>query len=342
MKKLIIAIFLLPYFSYCQLSIELLFEQGTPENIPTYLMNSIGDELVKDTLIPPADGLLTFNYPLEEQAILTFEINPEYVLPIYVNKGDSIQILMNYLYPKKSVSFSGKGAEKNVILGMVKKIEKEDLNWFNKHLSLNDPSDSMALFRDYHHKMDNYRSMIQYYQQKYPEISSELSNSSMMHEMIMMGTEMAIQQRLESIRLLNGKTNPFDGLEVISNENQILKFDDLKGKPTLIHFWASWCKPCMDEFQDLNALEKKWGKKINFVHVCIETDEEKWLVISNEMKFKRSCFIPKGSDESKILAQYTPLLPRYLLLDSDLEVDNPNPGRPSTNLEEAIDKILKK
>ncbi len=32
-------------------------------------------------------------------------------------------------------------------------------------------------------------------------------------------------------------------------------FDDLKGQWTVINYWAEWCKPCIKEIPELNALD---------------------------------------------------------------------------------------
>ncbi|STX30151.1 thiol-disulfide oxidoreductase [Legionella beliardensis] len=41
-----------------------------------------------------------------------------------------------------------------------------------------------------------------------------------------------------------------------------IPFTNLKGKWVLINYWASWCKPCLDEIKELNHFYKMNNDKI--------------------------------------------------------------------------------
>lgn len=47
----------------------------------------------------------------------------------------------------------------------------------------------------------------------------------------------------------------------------------LAGKPLLINFWASWCKPCIDEMPIINAIQAQFGPK-GLVVVGVSFDED--------------------------------------------------------------------
>lgn len=49
-----------------------------------------------------------------------------------------------------------------------------------------------------------------------------------------------------------------------------------RGKPTLLHFWGSWCGPCRRQHPELVALAKAAGEELQIVSVAIEKDRQRW------------------------------------------------------------------
>jgi len=48
-----------------------------------------------------------------------------------------------------------------------------------------------------------------------------------------------------------------------------LEFSELRGKPVVINFWASWCAPCEDEAPLLQRAHEEYGDRITFVGIDI-------------------------------------------------------------------------
>ena len=47
----------------------------------------------------------------------------------------------------------------------------------------------------------------------------------------------------------------------------------MRGKPTVINFWASWCPPCIEEMPALQSVYAKHRQEINFLAVNSREDK---------------------------------------------------------------------
>jgi len=66
---------------------------------------------------------------------------------------------------------------------------------------------------------------------------------------------------------LRGKPAPdFTGAPV--------KLSDLKGKPIVLNFWASWCGPCKMEHPVVSMAARRYGQEYQFFGVVFEDTEE--------------------------------------------------------------------
>lgn len=54
-------------------------------------------------------------------------------------------------------------------------------------------------------------------------------------------------------------------------DNKKINIDSLKGKPTLINFWFTTCKPCIEEMPVLNAIKNQLKDSVNFVAITFES-----------------------------------------------------------------------
>ena len=75
------------------------------------------------------------------------------------------------------------------------------------------------------------------------------------------------------------KDNDFPDFILKKLSGKTFNSEDLLGKPTMINFWFTRCKPCIDEMPVLNKLAEKYQNEFNFIAITYETgdDVEKFL-----------------------------------------------------------------
>lgn len=61
-------------------------------------------------------------------------------------------------------------------------------------------------------------------------------------------------------------------LKVKGLEGQAVSFSELVNSetPTIVTFWATWCKPCQKELEALKDLEDEWRGKVRIVAISID------------------------------------------------------------------------
>ncbi|MBS1545279.1 MAG: TlpA family protein disulfide reductase [Bacteroidetes bacterium] len=64
------------------------------------------------------------------------------------------------------------------------------------------------------------------------------------------------------------KEFPLSGLRTL--DNQKIGIGNLKGKPTLINFWFTACKPCIEEMPVLNELKSRFLDSVNFIAITYD------------------------------------------------------------------------
>jgi thiol-disulfide isomerase/thioredoxin len=116
---------------------------------------------------------------------------------------------------------------------------------------------------------------------------------------------------------------------------------DLKGKNVYIDIWATWCGPCKAEIPSLKKLAEDYaGKNIAFLSMSIDDARshrgsliranEKWKAMVQDMNLGGiQLFAPNGWQTAFIKNYRIKGIPRFILLDKEGNIVDPNAPRPS-------------
>lgn len=105
--------------------------------------------------------------------------------------------------------------------------------------------------------------------------------------------------------------------------------DDLreksKGRVLVLNLWATWCKPCVEEFPELLKLQREYGKKgLDVIFVSIDDDakaKQKVTAFLKKMRVTRTAYIKEPGDDETFINSVNPnwsgAVPATLIYDSN-------------------------
>jgi thiol-disulfide isomerase/thioredoxin/uncharacterized membrane protein len=137
------------------------------------------------------------------------------------------------------------------------------------------------------------------------------------------GFDAAMQQSLAkaaakaACRAPDARPAPQLAMSVMGPEGQRVELDSLLDRPALVHFWATWCKPCVEELPSLmklrGALERDGAAKVVLVSVESEADEKRIKQFQKTLGLDlRSYRAPKGGVADRLDLGYR--LPRTFVV----------------------------
>lgn len=116
------------------------------------------------------------------------------------------------------------------------------------------------------------------------------------------------------------------------------RLSDLRGKPVVLNFWASWCKPCTDELKYFVRADQEFGKKITLLTISSEPHD----VAASYLRLW-NIDLPVLEDlDGNISKEYSvPPIPVTVVLDAQGRVSYVSVGGLDWNeLRDAIDSAL--
>jgi thiol-disulfide isomerase/thioredoxin len=119
-------------------------------------------------------------------------------------------------------------------------------------------------------------------------------------------------RRLDS----EGKPLVFAGKTV---DGRDFRSDALRGKVVLVHYWATWCKPCLEDMKTIRDLQAKYGQ-YGFVPVGVNLDAEPQTVAAflKENRLPWTQIYDQGGTEGKLAVELgVSSLPTMIMIDAE-------------------------
>lgn len=110
-----------------------------------------------------------------------------------------------------------------------------------------------------------------------------------------------------------------------------------------ISFWATWCKPCIQEFEHENRLVEQFrNQPVKIISICLDSDRVKWLKSIEQHGLKTLNLYAEGNWNNKLKEGYgTSGYPHYVLIDEKGNLIQNKTLRPSEKVDSLINHFLK-
>ena len=105
----------------------------------------------------------------------------------------------------------------------------------------------------------------------------------------------------------------------VSDGQKTVQLSQLRGKPVLLNFWATWCPPCVEEVPSLVALQQQMGGKVVVLAVSMDVDEEAYKTFT--AKRMPGVLTVRDPDHKSSEMYGTFAYPESFLIDKDGKIE---------------------
>ena len=130
---------------------------------------------------------------------------------------------------------------------------------------------------------------------------------------------------------------------VYDTDGNPVRLSDMTGTPTIVNFWATWCKYCVEEFPLFDRYAEEYGDRIDFMMVDLpdgyRETEEKALAFAEKEGYGFPIYFDSDGSASDAYPIYS--IPMTLLIDRDGNLYRGHIGlMKEESLQQYIDALL--
>jgi cytochrome c biogenesis protein CcmG, thiol:disulfide interchange protein DsbE len=113
-------------------------------------------------------------------------------------------------------------------------------------------------------------------------------------------------------------------VDVKTPESKIINTETFSndGKPIVICFWATWCKPCIEELNAINEHYEEWQKESGVKVIAISIDDARTLSrvgpFANGKNWEYEIYVDPNGDFKRAMNVNMP--PQSFVLNKDREI----------------------
>ncbi len=148
---------------------------------------------------------------------------------------------------------------------------------------------------------------------------------------------------MSTISFAQIKNLPNVDVKKIDGSNFNFKNIDNNGNPIVISFWATWCKPCTKELNNIAEVYEDWQDETNVKLVAVSIDDRrsqsKVAPYVNSSGWEYEIYIDPNSDLKRAMGVST--VPHTFLLDKNKQIIWQHRGYVEGDEYELFDEILK-
>ncbi len=140
-----------------------------------------------------------------------------------------------------------------------------------------------------------------------------------------------------------GRALPVVDIKNLSGQTVSTSSFSNNGKPIVIDFWATWCKPCIEELNAINEVYADWQKETGVKVIAISVDDARTMSrvapFINGRNWKYESYIDPNGDFKRALNVNMP--PHTFLLNGKGEIVWQHVGFAEGNEDELFEEIKK-